>query len=278
MIIVKKWLALRGLGIALLASTVNATEIYQWKDAQGQVHYSDRPAAQAEKLDLNPGYTWHNVKTVYDGDTILLDNGDKVRFLGINTPEVERRNKLGQAGGEEAKRWLETQLKGQRVRLERDVEATDKYDRVLAHVFTEEPRHLNLELVAQGLASVVIHPPNEKYTQQLLQAQDQAESRKLGIWGRLEYAPIDHQQLTAKPNQGWVRITGTIQRIGSSKQYVFLNFSDRTSIKIHKKALNFFPDLNRYQGKNIEVRGWVNQYKGRLQINARHGSAIKILD
>lgn len=278
MTLIKNWITL-WLGMSILACTVNATEIYQWKDARGQIHYSDHPATQqAEKLDLHPGYTWYNVKTVYDGDTILLDNGDKVRFLGINTPEVEGRNKLGQAGGEEAKRWLQQQLIGQRVRLERDIEKTDKYDRLLAHVFTEQPLHLNLELVAKGLAAVVIHPPNEKYTQALLKAQERAERQKLGIWGRPEYAPISHERLTAKINQGWVRVTGTVNRIGTSKRYIFLNFSDRTSVKIDKKALAFFPDLNLYQDQAIEVRGWVNQYKGRLQINARHGSAIKILN
>ncbi|MGZ4981330.1 MAG: thermonuclease family protein [Methylobacter sp.] len=122
-----------------LPGWVNA-EIYQWQDAQGSKHFSDRPVADAKIVDIKPGYGFYTVKTVYDGDTVVLEDGRKIRLLGINTPEVQHRGKLADAGGDEAKQWLTDKLKNTKVRLEAGVEKTDKYGRTLAHLFTEKKR------------------------------------------------------------------------------------------------------------------------------------------
>lgn len=113
-------------------------EIYEWQDANGSKHFSDRPVVDAKIVDIKPGYDFYRVKTVYDGDTVVLEDGRKIRFLGINTPEVQHRDKQADAGGDEAKRWLTDQLKNTKVRLEVGTEKTDKYGRTLAHLFTEK--------------------------------------------------------------------------------------------------------------------------------------------
>lgn len=265
---------LLGMCVGILSPSASA-DVYQWVDQQGKRHYSDRPHAQAKKVELRPGYTFHSVKHVYDGDTIQLQNGQKVRFLGINTPEVEGRNKLAQPGGEAAKQWLVKKLENKTVRLEKDVEKKDKYGRVLAHVFLSNGEHVNVQLVSNGLATVNIHPPNLKYTQQLTSAQDNAEQKKIGIWNDPHYASQSYRKV--KDIRGWRRITGMVNRIKQSRKYVYLQFSEDFSVGIERRSLNLFPDISVYQGRNMEVRGWIRKSKRKRVMFIRHPADLKLL-
>jgi len=261
--------------IFFISFTVQA-DIYQWTDDEGNKHFSDKPHQGAKTLQVQAGYSYYQVKKVYDGDTVLLKNGQKIRFLGINTPEVEGRNKTAQAGGEEAKRWLQKQLKNKKIRLERDVEKQDKYGRFLAHIFTEDKQHINLELVKKGYASVNIYPPNLKYTEQLLTAESQANRSRLGLWKYPEYKRKPVSQITQGRFKGWQRVIGKINTIRHTRKYSYLSLSDTFSLKIEKKAQKYFPKLDSYLGKRVEVRGWINQRKGRYSMFLRHSSALQI--
>ncbi|TXL15040.1 hypothetical protein BMR05_04860 [Methylococcaceae bacterium HT4] len=102
------------------------------------------------KLQLIEDYSFYKVKKVYDGDTVLLNDGRKIRLIGINTPEIEYAKQSGQAGGDVARKWLTQQLLNTTIRLEFDQEKQDKYKRYLAHVFTRQEVHINRELVGSG--------------------------------------------------------------------------------------------------------------------------------
>ncbi len=251
-------------------------DIFQWIDKQGEKHFSDRPQQGAKRLKVNAGYAYYSIKKIYDGDTILLTNGQKVRFLGINTPEVEGRNKLAQAGGEEARQWLQKKLKNKKVRLERDVEKKDKYGRLLAHVFTPDNAHLNFELVKLGLATVNIHPPNLKYMDDLLAAESEAEQKLIGIWQYQQYAAKAVESLNGQALRGWQRVFGTIKSVYHSRKYSYLNLTDTFSLKIQHKSSQLFPELEGYVGSKVEVRGWINKHKKRYSMFIRHPSSIKI--
>ncbi len=252
-------------------------EVYEWKDAKGSTHFSDRPVADAKIVDIKPGYDFYRVKTVYDGDTVVLEDGRKVRLLGINTPEVQHRDKMADAGGDEAKRWLIDKLQNTKVRLETDAEKTDKYHRTLAHLFTEKKEHINLQLVEAGLAEASIYPPNLLYVDELVKAQDQAEQSKLGIWQRPEYAPMPVSSLTEAGHTGWTRLVGKVVNIRTTRKSVYLEFSDSFAARIESKWADLFPDVNDYVGKNVEVRGWLNKNRGKFSMLIRHPSAIKRL-
>jgi endonuclease YncB( thermonuclease family) len=256
-------------------------EIYEWQDANGSKHFSDRPVADAKiiddakKVDIKPGYDFYRVKTVYDGDTVELEDGRKIRLLGINTPEVQHRDKLADAGGDEAKRWLTDKLKNTKVRLEVGVEKTDKYGRTLAHLFSEKKEHINLQLVAAGLAVVSIYPPNLHYVDELVKAQNQAEQAKLGIWRRPEYAVIPVASLTEAGHSGWTRLVGKVASIRKTRKSTYLEFHDTFEARIENKWLDLFPDVNDYVGKTIEMRGWLSKSEGHFFMLIRHPSAIK---
>jgi len=186
------------------------SKVYQWQDAKGSQHFSDRFYPDAKTVDIKPGYGFYTVKTVYDGDTVELEDDRKIRLLGINTPEIQHKDKMPEAGGEEAKTWLINKLQHAKVRLEFDVEKTDKYGRTLAYLFSENKEHINLSLVKAGLATVSIYPPNLLYANELLAAENKAEQDKLGIWQRPEYAAIPVSNLTDAGHHGWSRLVGRV--------------------------------------------------------------------
>lgn len=255
----------------------SATEVYQWQDQQGQQHFSDRQHDDAKRVFVDPGISFYSVERVFDGDTILLSNQHKVRFLGINTPEVAGRNKFADQGGEQAKNWLKQRLDHKKVFLEADVEAVDKYQRQLAYVFDEHKHLVNLELVERGLAAVSIYPPNLKYLQPLLAAQQTAENAGLGIWSLPQYAVKPFNQLNEENYHGWQRISGRIMAIKSTAKNDYLQFSDQVAVQVPRQFLKLFPDLNSYIGKTIEARGWVRKQNHRFSLLIRHPGELKML-
>jgi len=115
------------------------------------------------------------VKQVYDGDTIRLEDGRKVRYLGVNAPE------FGEPFYLKAKRFNESLVLGREVRLEFDRESADSYGRLLAYVYAAD-RMVNAALLEQGLAHAFFIGPNRKHNAQLLRLQGEAKRRRLGIW------------------------------------------------------------------------------------------------
>ena len=103
------------------------------------------------------------VERVIDGDTIVLSDGRTVRYLGIDTPEK------GEEGFELAKQRNEELVLEKPVRLEYDIERQDKYNRDLAYVFVEEGM-VNLKLIEEDFARILIIGPNLKYAEELLHA------------------------------------------------------------------------------------------------------------
>lgn len=124
-----------------------------------------------------------------DGDTVkvrLAGHVETVRLLGIDTPETKDPRKPVQCFGHEAAQQTATLLPpGTEVRLVRDVEARDRYGRLLAYVYrASDGLFVNLELAEQGYASLLTYPPNVAHAPQLAAAVAQARANGLGLWGR----------------------------------------------------------------------------------------------
>lgn len=259
----------------LLPATIDASEIYRSVDSQGRITYSDQPSDGAQQLAISnqPSRHLYNVARVYDGDTIILEDRKQVRLLGINTPEIQSRVRDQEPGGVEAKQWLQKQLQDKKVYLEFDQVRRDKYKRLLAHVFTPDGKHLNLMLLENGLAVVSIIPPNGRYSEKLIRAQQKAEKQKLGIWSMPEYQPRPITQI-ANHNKGWQRFTGIPARIKKNRKYTRLIFDDKTDIRVSNANLDQFPPLDSYVGKLLEIRGWVSRKKDNYTMLIQHPSAL----
>ena len=96
------------------------------------------------------------VDYVYDGDTIRLRDGRRVRLIGINAPEIQHtersgRIKPGEKFGEEARQYLEKRIAHKKVLLETDQEKQDHYHRILAYVFFPTERSSMKKWFPRGL-------------------------------------------------------------------------------------------------------------------------------
>jgi len=263
----------------LLQANLFAADIFRSEDAQGQVTFSDQPSAQAEKI-TTPSHSnryLHTVAKVYDGDTIILKNGERVRLLGINTPEIESRHRADETGGQAAKKWLQDKLKDGQVYLEYDQQQRDKYKRLLAHCFLPDDEHLNKTILEAGLASLSIIPPNVRYSDILMKAQKQAEQNKRGIWSQAEYKPRKASSLSKENSKGWHRLLATAKAIKQGRTYVRLILSKNIDIRIPMANLDLFPELETYLGKSLEIRGWASRSKQHFSILVTHPSAIIVL-
>jgi micrococcal nuclease len=124
------------------------------------------------------------VSRVIDGDTIVLEDRTRVRYIGIDTSETKHPRKPVQYFGKEASEANKKLVEGKKVRLEYDVQKTDKYGRTLAYVYLKDGTFVNAWLVENGYAQVSTYPPNVKYQEKFLELERKAREEQKGLWGK----------------------------------------------------------------------------------------------
>lgn len=153
---------------------------------------TDEPEAEQNQTIANlqvtpsqtPQTTSQTVKVirVIDGDTIEIEGGQRVRYIGIDTPETVDPRKPVQCFGKEASSKNKELVEGKQVKLEKDISETDKYGRLLRYIYVGDI-FVNDYLVRQGYAHASSYPPDIKYQNQFTQAQSEARSNNRGLWG-----------------------------------------------------------------------------------------------
>ena len=126
--------------------------------------------------------TWYTVKWVNDGDTIVLTNGWRVRYIAINAPEIDHENQKAQPYGYKARSFNKKLVLSQKIGLEFDEERRDRYGRLLAYIFLEDGSFLNSRLLENGLAYYLHRRPNVKYDKRLMKTQQEAMKFRKGLW------------------------------------------------------------------------------------------------
>lgn len=135
---------------------------------------------QVEKPQGQPS----RVTRVVDGDTVEAHYGGQVvdvRLIGIDTPETVHPSQPVGCLGKEASAFTERNLEGEPIRLEFDIERTDRYGRLLAYVWIGD-KLFNEQILAKGFAQVSTYPPNVKYEDRFIKAQRQARNNNRGLW------------------------------------------------------------------------------------------------
>lgn len=131
------------------------------------------------------GRNWVRVARVIDGDTFEIINkgkSERVRLIGVDTPETVKPNSEVQPFGPEASSFTKKMIEGKMVRLEFDVQERDKYGRLLAYVYLEDGTLLNSRLLEEGMATIMTVPPNVRMADTFLGIQKKAQKQKKGIW------------------------------------------------------------------------------------------------
>ena len=121
------------------------------------------------------------VVRVIDGDTVEIEGGQRVRYIGIDTPEIVHPTEPAERFGEEAAEKNRELVLGKIVSLEKDVADRDEYGRRLRYVWLGDTM-INAELVRLGYAYTYSLPPNTRYRELFLRLEGEAREQKLGLW------------------------------------------------------------------------------------------------
>jgi len=138
----------------------------------------------AESPKKESSYEIATCVRVVDGDTIEVEIDGKtykVRYIGIDTPELHHPSKPVEEYAQEAYEFNKSLVDGKELKLVKDVSETDKYDRLLRYVYVGD-LFVNAELVKQGYANASPYPPDVVHEDEFRELEAQARSDQLGLW------------------------------------------------------------------------------------------------
>ena len=222
--------------------------------------------------------------SIIDGDTFRLSNGEPVRLIGIDAPE------LSQPGGRESREYLAQLILNKEITLEKGYEDRDKYNRLLRFVYIGN-LCINEEMIKQGYAEAryLTDSIREYYTQ----LEIKAEITRTGLWSENIFQPrsnlrwgdkipvIDWKNAHKYYNQ-YVIVEGTIVNTFNSGTVCFLNFDTNyqyfTAVIFASDFLGFpfIPEVF-YLGKTVYIIGIIKEYNGSPEIIVKTPAQIRIL-
>jgi len=206
---------------------------------------------------------WVTVAKVYDGDTFKTRDGEKVRLLGINTPEVAHTSKPGEPLGKRAKNRLKKLIHGKLVRLEFDQEKRDRYGRLLAHIRLRDGRWINSQMIQDGLAHLYIFAPNFRHADKLLKFENEARLKRSGIWGNSRFRVADSAKVTPAMIGQFRLVKGAVTSIDKNGWKFNMGKLSITVPRAHRQWFKSAPKLK--SGQQVVVRGRIrNSQKERL--------------
>lgn len=217
------------------------------------------------------------VDHIYDGDTVKLIDGRRLRLIGIDTPEIGRDGEPSEPFAKEAHEALRELLKGnETLHLRLGKERKDRYGRLLAHLFLEDNTSVEAWLLEQGLARWLMVPPNDWNLACYQAAEQRARSRKLGIWSLPNHQVVTSGALPAKA-RGFHLIKGRVLFVGESRHAIWLNLPGDVGLRIDRDDLSYFRDqkLERMEGQFITARGWLQPRERGFTMDIRHPAALE---
>ena len=175
---------------------------------------------------------------VIDGDTIEVEyygKKDKVRLIGVDTPETKDPRKPVQYFGKEATEFTRRVVEGENVKLEFDQTLRDKYDRLLAYVYLPSGEMLNAKLIKEGYGHAYTKYPF-KYLEEFRLYEKQAREKGLGLWG--ERKVKEEPQKARAPNETSYK-EGTSIEIPASQEHEETVYITRTGKKYHREYCSY---------------------------------------
>ncbi|MBF0613318.1 MAG: thermonuclease family protein [Magnetococcales bacterium] len=223
------------------------------------------------------------VKQVLDGDTFITTTRQRVRVIGIDTPEVGRGKGVDEPFAQQAKQLARDLLYQQQVTLTPGEESMDPFGRTLAYVTLPDGSDFAHHLLKQGLAMVRIFPPNLQHIPTYLNLEAEARRQKMGIW--LPGSEYLLNPFEANKGLGHHRlVSGRVVHISQSRKRVYLHFGihrqsdftvgirgDLWQTLFHAHGLN----KNSLLGQRVLVRGKL-YHRGGVSMNLDHPWEISV--
>lgn len=216
------------------------------------------------------------VAQIYDGDTLTLSDGRKVRLVGVNTTEMGRDGQPDQPLARRAQQVASTFVRqSDRVELLLDAQTKDHYGRWLGHIYNEAGENLERHLLQQGLAYHVAIPPNLTLAECLAKAEQQGRDARLGVWNDQGLLPVKAKHIK---QGGFQRVQGLVTAVQTGKHWR-LALDKKITVMLYSEHQHRFTQawFERLQGKNIEVQGWVYQSRDEWRIKLETPYGIELL-
>jgi endonuclease YncB( thermonuclease family) len=235
------------------------------------VAQSDCPGRQFAEIS--------KVRYVYDGDTLQLNDGRKIRLIGINAPELKSDGKPAQAYANEAKKALTSLFnKDKSIALVYGKDKKDRYGRLLAHVFLADGQNVQALLLKQGFANAITIPPNTQFASCYLEMESFARCSMNGLWKNtniLDAKSLEHQ------HSGFHLIMGRLENINTSNNGIWLDIDNRLTIGIRPDDQPRFDmkRLNTMLNQAVIVRGWLSESNRStpFYLRLRHPLSLQLL-
>lgn len=181
------------------------------------------------------------VSFVIDGDTIIIENGQRVRLIGLDTPEKDA------CYYSEARDYLISLVDGKQVRLEKDLTNKDKYERLLRYVVLpnddDDDLFVNELLIRNGYALTLAISPDTRYRDLFSSAQEEAKRERRGLWGACDDLPVvnEAREQDSAPSDLECNIKGNISEKGFGKTYLVPGCDNYNTVKIDpRKGEQYF--------------------------------------
>lgn len=220
---------------------------------------------------------WVELAAVVDGDTLRLKDGRSVRVLSINAPEMGRRGQPGQPFSRVATREAQAFFKGvKRLRLVIGPEREDRYGRLLANVYRPDGTNLEEHLLKKGLAFHAPVPPNLAQAECYAELEQVARRERLGIWGDRGFTAIAARDVSTG---GYQRVRGRVTSVDFRHSW-WLSLDDRFTVAIYPidQARFHRDEIARWQGQEVEIKGWVFAVNGQWRMKLETPWVIRTVE
>lgn len=217
-----------------------------------------------------------------DGDTVILENGEKVRLLGINAPEKEFEQRPAQPYSLEALLALREMVEDTTVRMVAGKQHTDSYGRTLGYLESNNGIDVQHALVLKGYAFVVAFPPDIDRVERYLAAERIARGEKRGIWNDDVFEVIELDR-NVGIESGFGLFVGKVLSVNRSRKNVRLEFGNGLITTIRHDDWNQFwqDDPESLLDRRVELRGWVRKARDKSSahyyLRVRHPSMIQTI-
>lgn len=193
---------------------------------------------------------------VYDGDTVKLADGRRVRLIGLNAAEVGKDGRESEPWADAATRKLKAIVGEGAARLSLGVQKQDRYKRWLGHLYINGEL-LSEQLLKEGVAYHINIPPNSAFAECLKAAELEAAAEKRGLWQTSPWRSVS----SLKGNESGFRLLkGEVTALKAVRSGWILEIDDLLAVKISRAVgSEFLTALNpsTLVGQIVGVRGWV---------------------
>ncbi len=212
------------------------------------------------------------VAAVHDGDTLRLNDGRRLRLIGLDTPELAGHGQAAQPLAITARDVLRQRLPpGATLNLRYDTERADAHGRVLAHGFFADGGSISAWLLEQGLATWLVLPPDRAYAECYAAAERRARRQRRGLWALPAYQPVAAARLP-RDARAYHVVRGVVRQVRMGRDALWLQLDAKVAVRISDDDLPYFRavPLRDLARREVVVRGWVYAVGDELHIKLHH--------